>query len=832
MPRSPKKAGPAGPRELRPEELRWICDPSRYNLKVSEREARLVGIIGQDRAIEAMKVGIELYSPGFNVFVCGIGGTGRTTTVKRILDNIKSSCPLPQDRAFVHNFTEPNRPRLIVLPRGQAVVFAGDMERFRKEVFSRVPRILESDHHVHRREKIIARHGAEGDRLVDRFDLKVKKEGFTIKRVSDGEVTRPELFPEIGGEPVSVPEIDDLVKAGKITAARASKITRRYAALRTELESLARETRKILESMETEVTALDRAEVTAAVREAVQQVALRHENAAIRAWLDEGVAHLAESVGLARPDPAQGDGDGDDELPTPSVTTGGLRDFLALFEVNVVLDNTGREKCPVVVESLPTNRRLFGWFEKAMDTSGHWKTDFRKIRTGSLLEADGGYLVLNAEDVLRTGTVWRALKRTLVRGALEIHEEGTPLHIPATSMTPEPIPINVKVILIGDSTTYYALYNNDRDFRKIFKILADFDYEMELTRKSLRQYAAFVTRMCRDEGLAAFEPSAMAAVAEYGARKAGRQGKLTARFGEISDLLREADYWRRKAGAPKVKAAHVQEAVRAGEIRNGLWEEKLRERVDRGQLLIDVKGRVTGQLNGLVIHDLGPHAFGLPSRITATAAPGTAGIINIEREARLSGSSHDKGILIIGGWFRERFGKDRAVNFTGSVAFEQSYGGIDGDSASVAEILALVSALSGLSLEQGIAVTGSVNQKGTVQPVGGINLKIEGFFHACRPRGLTGRQGVIIPELNASDLMLKQEVVEAVARKRFHIWPITAVEQAVEILTGAPAGRRRKDGSFPDGSVYAAVVRRLVEIARLSKPPVPQPPANSGAVTS
>jgi len=811
---------PAKARELRPEELRWTCDPARYALKPGKREARLIGIIGQDRAIRAMKMGIELYSPGYNVFVCGITGTGRTTTVKKILDNIKSSCPLPRDRCYVHNFVQPDRPRLLSLARGAGVRFRKDVERLRKEIAARIPRALDSERHLKRREKIVSRFGAEGDRIMERFDRKVRAEGFSLKRVREGPITRPELFPEIDGQPVSMSDLDGMVRDKKLPAARAARIVKRYATLHAELDSLARESRRILDRMEAEVEALERGEVTDLLRESAQHLADRYDDPAITAWIAEGIAYLAANIDPFRSDPAEEGAAGQEESSSP-----GREELLALFDVNVVLDNTGREHCPVVIESLPTFRRLFGYFEKAMAVSGHWKTDYTRIRGGSLLQADGGYLVLIADDVVRSDGVWRTLKRTLVNRALELHEEGSPVHIPVTTMTPEPIPLNVKVILIGDDRSYYKLYNRDREFRKIFKVLADFDYEMDLNPKSLRQYAAFVARMCRDEGLAPFEPSAVAAVTEYGARKAGSQGKLTARFGEISDLLREADYWRGKEGAKSVTTLHVKAAMSAAEQRHGLVEVKLREMITKGQILLDVKGRKVGQINGLVVHDVGAHAFGLPARITATAAPGYAGIINIEREAKLSGSSHDKGVLIIGGYFRETFGRNHPVHFTASVAFEQSYGGIDGDSASATEIFAILSALSGDALDQGIAVTGSVDQKGAIQAVGGINLKIEGFYGICAARGLTGRQGVIIPHSNASDLMLREEIVEAVRRRRFHVYPVRNVEEGMTILTGKPAGARRSDGSFPEGSTYGAVSSRLARIARIVQRTPPPPPA-------
>jgi ATP-dependent Lon protease len=808
-------------RELTPAELRWTCDPSKHDLSVPSTDGRPMGIIGQDRAIRAMKMGIELYSPGYNVFVCGITGTGRTSTVKKILDNIKSSCPLPLDRCYVHNFKQPDRPRLVILPRGKGREFRKEMEKFKSGVIAIIHRALEAEDHVKRREKLISRHEHEGDRLIEKFERRAEKEGFALKRVREGDVSRPELFPIVGEQAIPVADLEKLVREKRLSTTQAKGLTKCYMALRGELEAVAKEGRKILEKMESELAALDRSQLQGALSEPARAMADRYDSETIREHVAEALDHIAQNSEFLTFPPVP-------QEPSQDDRAGGRQaareDLLSLLDVNVILDNVGREPCPVVIENLPTYRRLFGYFEKAMDRSGLWATDFRKIRAGSLLKADGGYLVLNAEEVFRFPGVWQSLKRTLVNRALEIYEEGTPLQVPATTMTPEPIKINVKVILIGDKGAYDSLYNNDPDFKKIFKVLADFDYEMDLNKKNLRQYAAFVGKMCQEEGLAPFEQGAVAAVAEYGARKAGKQGKLTARFGEISDLLREASYWCRKRSDRRVTARHVSAALRAAEQRSNLWQEKVREAITTGQLVIEVKGKQVGQINGLQVYDYGSYAFGVPARITATAAPGTAGIINIEREAEYSGRAHDKGVLIIGGFFREKFGRRSPLTLTASVAFEQSYSDVDGDSASATEVFAILSALSGLPIDQCLAVTGSVDQKGAVQPVGGINLKIEGFFQICHTRGLNGHQGVIMPESNVSDLMLREEVVEAVRQKKFHVYPIRTVEEGIELLTGWPAGKQMKDGEFPDGTVYGMVEKRLREMLETVRkvPPAPK----------
>jgi len=817
MPKTPPTS-PSKLRELSAGDLRWSCDPSKYDLSVPD-SARTVGIIGQDRAIKAMKMGIELYSPGYNIFVCGITGTGRTSTVKQILDNIKSSCPLPQDRCFVHNFADPAKPRLVVLGRGQAGQLKKDMDKLIRNLAHAMPRVFEATDHLKKRERIISRNEREADKLIEKFDGRAEKEGFALKRVREGNVIRTELYPLIDDQAVSMSDVSKLVEEKKLSQKRAREIQKGYASLQGDLEAIAKQAREILEKMEAELATVEKAAMREAVEGYVKPVAARYENGAVKEHLDLAIEHLVDSSEIFSPKAPAAELAAEGGLEHLQAAREGL---LALLEVNVLLDNKGREHCPVITENLPTYRRLFGYFDKTMDQSGHWTSDFRQIRAGSLLRADGGYLVLNAEEALAMRGVWPALKRTLVKRALEVYEEGTPLQAPATHMTPEPIPINVKVLLIGDRQTYATLYNNDADFKKIFKVLADFDYEMDLNKKNLRQYAAFVGKMCHEEGLGPFDTGAVGAVAEYGARKAGRKSKLTARFGEISDLLREADYLRRKEGQPKVLSRHVKSAIKEAVQRNGMWEEKLREMVTSGMVRVNLSGSEVGQINGLLIRDLGYHEFGLPGRITATAAPGTAGIINVEREAELSGSSYDKGVLIIGGYFREKFGASRPVMFTASLAFEQSYGGVDGDSASAAEIFALLSSLTGVPLNQAIAVTGSVDQKGFIQPVGGINLKIEGFFRVCRTKGLSGRHGVVIPEKNVEDLMLDDDVVEAVRAKKFHIYPITTVEEGIELLSGIPAGQPDKAGAYPDGTVYGLVARRLDEIARtVQKYPFP-----------
>ena len=826
-------------RELTAAELRWVCKPSEYDLSGVEKDQSLIGIIGQERAIRALRLGIELFSPGYNVFVCGITGTGRASTVRKILDQIKGSCPLPPDRCYVHNFLKPDEPRLLTLPRGMAERFRADMENFVRGIQTEMAGLLESDQHARKREKIVARFEGEGDKIIERFEARAEKQGFALKRIREGNISRPELFPIVAGHAMPIGDLDKSVTEGKIARTRAEQIIRKYQTLRQNLEVTARQSRDLLTRMESELTDLERKEARESLGERITQLGARFPGegpGSVAAYLKEVQEEIIANLDLFRrpavsggPAPggtvnagSQAPVTGQDGPAAPNL---GLQQLLDRFRVNVIFDSRRHGACPVIVETHPTYRRLFGYYEKTLDQSGHWSSDYTMVRAGSLLSADGGYLVVTAEDLFSQRNVWTELKRTLISRTLAIMEEEGGMYVPTVSMKPAPIPINLKVIMIGHRDSYQTLLDQEPDFRKIFKVLADFDEEMDLNPKTLRQYAAFVRRICKDEMLGELEPRAIAEVAEYGARLAGRQGKLSTRFGEIADLLREADYWRRQNGSGRrVTARNVQMAIHEAIHRRNLPEDKLREMVKMGQVMIDVTGERVGQVNGLVIQDTGTHMFGLPARITATASPGTTGIINIEREAQMSGRTHTKGVLIIAGFLREKFGATRPINVTASLAFEQTYSGVEGDSASSTEIYALLSALAGVPMRQGIAVTGSVDQKGCVQPVGGINDKIEGFYKVCQLRGLTGDQGVILPEANIKDLMLDPEIVEAVRKKKFHIYPVRTVEEGIEILTGVTAGVREPSGRYPEATLFRTVEDKLISYNEMIRRQFPGAP--------
>jgi lon-related putative ATP-dependent protease len=485
--------------------------------------------------------------------------------------------------------------------------------------------------------------------------------------------------------------------------------------------------------------------------------------------------------------------------------------------VNLLVDNSHLQGAPVIFETAPTFNNLFGSIERVRDRDGVWRTDFRQIKAGSLARANGGYLVLNLFEAMSEPGVWRTLKRTLRNRRLEIQSYDPLYAMGAAALKPEPIALDLKVVVIADLDEYYHLYRHDEDFKKIFKVRADFDTIMPNEAAAHRQYAGFVKKICREENLLPFDSSAIAAAIEYGVWLTGRQAKISTRLGEIADLLREANFWAREEGHPMVSRRHLERAINEKIHRLRLTEERVLERIRLGTLMIAVEGQKVGQVNALLVYDYGDYSFGRPSRITAEVGMGSSGVVNIEREADLSGKTHNKGVAIISGYLRGKYAHDKLLSMSVSIAVEQSYSSVEGDSAAAAEVYAILSALSGLPARQDLAVTGSLNQKGEIQSIGAATEKIEGFFNACKIKGLTGAQGVIIPQQNVGDLMLRQEIVDAVANGQFHIYAIKTIDEGLELLTGVPAGEKDAEGKYPEGTVHYLADQRLRELAKEKK---------------
>jgi ATP-dependent Lon protease len=615
----------------------------------------------------------------------------------------------------------------------------------------------------------------------------------------------------VAGNAMPLDQLENLVDQGQFSRENFENLKAKYGQLSAEMEQVLKETRKVEKTIQDELAGLDKSAISHLVEARIGDIREKYKQPKIHSYLDEVKDSILGNPSRFQPKPEA------PQVPIPGLTLPTPVDAFTEFQVNVLVDNSEIKGAPVIIETSPTYRNLFGTIERSWGMGGIGKTDFTKIKGGSFLRANGGYLVLNALDVLIEPGVWVALKRTLRNRSMEM-QSFDPFYLFASSaLKPEPIEVKVKVVMIGDAYLYETLYAVDEDFKKVFKIKADFDTVMERKNETQLQYASFIRKICHDENLLPFDRSGVAAVIEYGVRLAGRQKKLSTEFHRITDILREASYWAKKDNSDMITEKHVDQAIAEKIYRKKMIEDKIQEMIDDGMILIDSDGAAVGQVNGLSVYDLGEYAFGKPSRITAKTSMGKSGIINIEREAELSGRTHNKGVLILGGYLRGKYAQDKPLTLTASLAFEQSYGGVDGDSASSTEVYAILSSLSGLPLRQDIAVTGSVNQNGEIQPIGGVNQKIEGFFGVCQNRGLTGKQGVMIPHQNVGDLMLHKDVVEAVAAAKFHIYPVRNIDQGIEILTGVPAGEKGKDGAYPAGTVNHLVDQRLQDLSKRMK---------------
>jgi len=812
------------PTELTPEKLRWRCDPARIPFETTAQAEPLEGVIGQDRAIRALKMGVELNAPGYNVFVCGLAGTSRGGMMVRMIEEIQPGIKPAPDRCYVNNFKNSDRPRLLTLPRGQASGFKKDMQSGIEFLRRRIPQVFEGEPFQRQKARIVDRFTAREKELMDDFTRRIAREQFALGHMQVGAVALPEIFPVLEGQMVPIEDIPKLVHEGKLETVAAEDLERKYESFRQEFTVVYRKTLTLSRELASELSYLEQEAASVLVDGVIEELKEKYPGAQVSEYMEEVRHHLLDNLDPFKEregeEEQQAAPDGAPRSPTSD------RDPFRVYGVNVLLAHNTQDTSPVIFETTPTYANLFGTIQRSYDSRGSgWTSDFMDLRGGSILRADGGFLIMYALDTLTEPGVWRTLKRTLNHGKLEIQPLDLFFPFGATALKPEPIEINVKIILIGDRDIYELLYLYEEDFKKIFKVRAEFDEEMEMGDEVILQYAGRLRRLSDDEGLCPFDRGAFAAMLEYGVRQAGRRGKVTARFSELADLAREACYLARESGDSPVTAEYVRKAIEAKTERHNLIETKIREMIEQGSLLIDTDGNRVGQVNGLSVLEIGGYAFGKPVRITASAALGKTGLINIERESNLSGRLHDKGMQIIAGFLRSRFAQDKPLSLSASICFEQSYSGVDGDSASSTEVYALLSALSGLPVRQDLAVTGSVNQQGDIQPIGGVNQKIEGFYDVCRVKEFTGRQGVLIPVENVEDLMLREDVVEAVAAGNFHILPVATVEEGIEALTGVRAGgvarRGGEDGQpsarYEPGTVFALVDQRLRQMAETLK---------------
>jgi lon-related putative ATP-dependent protease len=787
------------------EKLRWRLDPATLPFETTDDLEPLTEIIGQKRGVEAFRFGMGMEKSGYNVFVTGMAGTGRMSTVKKMLKEMSKDGPTPDDLCYVNNFDNPEAPVLLRLKRGEGNAFRKSLNDFLDKLKKEVPQIFESQEYINLKKEIMEAYETKGKNFFKELDQKVKEEGFSLVDIQIGQVKRPEVMPLVDGKPVHIDQLEAMVEKGRFPKDEFETLKQKHTELREQIDQIFLELRDLQKEVQEKVEKMDHTMFMENATRLAAPITKKYEDQAIQGYITGMLEDMAQNLEIFRPQTQQ-------IIPgfMPVMQEG---DRFQPYRVNLLVDNKDQEGPPVIVEDYPTYRNLFGSVERVVDRTGVWRTDFSKIKAGSLIKANGGYLVINLLDAIVEPGVWRGLKRALKSEKLEIQSYDPFYLFTTTGLKPEPIELDAKVVVVGDLYLYYLLLYYDEDVKKIFKVRADFDTAMDKNEESIQQFASFIKLKTDEEKLRPFDRTAVATLVEQAVRMAGRQEKISTSFPAINDLMREADFWASQEGKSSVSESHVDKAVEAKIYRVNMIEEHIQEMIDRGTLMIDADGEVVGQVNGLAVYSLGDHIFGKPSRITAATSMGRAGIINIEREADMSGNTHSKGVFILTGYLRKKYAQDKPLTVSASIAFEQSYGGVDGDSASSTELYALLSSLSGVPIKQYIAVTGSVNQKGEVQAIGGVNQKIEGFYDCCRTKGLTGKQGVMIPESNVKDLMLRKDVLKDVGTGKFHIYPVRTIDQGIEILTGKKAGERKADGTYPKGTLNHLVDTKFRELA-------------------
>jgi lon-related putative ATP-dependent protease len=786
------------PHELSPEQLRRTFEPHALGIETTEHIEPLEGIIGQRRAVSALQFGLGIQELGFNIYVAGPPGIGKMTAVKSFLEELARRKETPPDWCYVNNFEDPYQPKALRLPPGWGARFAQDIKNLIEHVRRELPKVFESEEYSARRDEIVKAINQQREAIINRVQEKASQAGFLLQAAPFGIL----IVPVLGGRPLSDAEFQSLPQAAR------EDIQRRRDALQEDLKVAMKEIRALEKLAQERLTELDRQVTLYMVGGLIDDLREKYrELPEVLEYLDALQKDILENIELFK-----GEQKSEGELP-PWAKELPFRKY----SVNVLVDNSKQQGAPVVVELNPVYHNLFGRIEKETQF-GALYTDFTMIKAGSLHRANGGYLVLPIEDVLRSLLSWDGLKRALRSREIFIEELGERLGFIATkSLRPQPIPLDVKVVLVGHPIFYYLLHAYDEEFPELFKVKADFDTRMDASPENIRDFLKFLCTFCQKERLKHLDNTAVAKLLEHAARLAEDQQKLSTHFGAIADIIREANYWALQEGSSHIRARHVQRALDEKVYRSNLIQERIQEMIARGTLLIDTEGQTVGQVNGLSVINLGDYTFGKPSRITASVGAGREGIIDIEREVELGGPIHSKGVLILSGYLAQKYAQDKPLTLTAKLVFEQSYEGVEGDSASSAELYALLSALSGVPIKQGIAVTGSVNQHGEVQAIGGVNEKIEGFFDVCKIKGLTGEQGVLIPKSNVQNLMLREDIVEAVRAKKFHIWAVSTIDEGIEILTGVPAGERGRDGKFPEGTINYLVDQRLREFAECLK---------------
>jgi len=788
---APRATPAAPPRELSADAAAFAVPAGELAFQTTAELDIAADWAGQERALGALEVGLRVPHAGFNLYVCGLGGTHREHTLSKLLSDLTRGLPRPGDRVLVQNFQNRDRPRAFYLPAGQGKQLRRDLQELVEDLRRLLPETFRKETFEEEKEQLSERYGHEGETIAKELQQRAQEKGFMIQFHPQGGVF---FIPIKDGKPMEPEEFE------KLSEAEQNELRRRERELSREVKVMLRRQQALGRRLGREVKEVERRVAADVITPLIEEIIQRYDNPEVQQYLTEVREQMLDSLDAFREQPPT-------PFPFPGMFAGGAPDGLVDYEVNVLVDNSATSGAPIIVESSPAYKNLFGAVERMVDPSGKLVTNFTRIKAGSLLRAHGGCVIINVLDTLSEPLVWRALKRCLKSEELEIEAYDPFALFATTTLKPEPMRISTRVVLTGPTEIFQLLYFLDEEFREIFKVRVDFGFEVD-GEPGRRNFIAQVARIARDERLPPFRAAAVARLLEFGARTVGDRRKLPSQWGDVADTMREAAFWCRKSGGSEVEEAHVQRALDQRIFRLNRIEEKLRELIRDGVILVDVDGSKVGQVNGLAVANIGGYEFGRPSRVTAAVAMGSQGIINIEREAQLSGHTHDKGMFILTGYLRRTYAQDFPLSLTASVCFEQSYGGIDGDSASSTELYALISSLSGVPLRQDLAVTGSVNQWGEIQPIGGINEKIEGFFATCRAVGLTGRQGVVMPVQNIDGLVLRPEVIEAIRAGQFHLYPVRTVDEGIEVLTGCKAGTVSEEGT-----VHSLATQRLRQLA-------------------
>ncbi len=795
--------------EVPVDQLSWRCDLSFLPYTCTAEMTPLEDFIGQERAMRAIEFGLGVNKPGFNIFVTGLTGTGKTSIIKAFLKKVTNKhavtaadSALPEDWCYLYNFSDPDRPRALRIRRGWGTIFKADMEGLVQSLQREAKKMFESDEFSSHRQAIIEELQKRQQQMMETLMAEANRSGFALRMTPSGMA----MLPTNEGKPMEEAAFLALSSVEK------KQLEEKRADIEKRVEETLRAGKKLEREISERLEELERKAGEYLVRFPFAELEEKYaEYPRVLTYLAEARAHVLKNLQKFK----------GIDAPAASIPLGPaaepLVDPFLPYRVNVFVDNSGTQGAPIVVETNPNYHNLFGVVEKKPLVGGYI-TDFTLIKAGSISRANGGYLVLHDRDVLANAGVWEALKRVIKNRELRIEEPATFFGwAPPQGLRPDPIPTDTKVIMIGDPFLYRTLAAVDPDFRETFKVKADFNFEAARSQENITAFACFISDYCNREKLRHFDVSGVARVIEDCARRVDDQHKLSTRFSDMADLLIECDYWAGREGAELIAGKHVERAIVEKTFRLNLIEKRLQEMIDEGMVLVDVDGGAVGQVNGLAVYQLGDFSFGKPSRITAKTFIGRGGIINIERESKLSGKSHDKGVLILAGYLGGKFAQKRPLSLSASVCFEQSYDGVDGDSASSTELYAILSSLAAIPIKQGIAVTGSVNQNGEIQAIGGINQKIEGFFDVCRLKGLTGAQGVLMPRANLRNLMLRTDVIEAVRQGNFHIYAVGSVDEGIEVLTGVAAGNRDSEGHYPEDSINGWVETTLSRYAEQQK---------------